>query len=323
MEQKPTFLQFLKNWMLPLSMTFGAVFYLFYHFVPALDAAEPHIDRILKEFQPVLVGIMLFLQFNLISPSDLRPRKWHIGILVFQTVAFLGFAFWAASISQADIKVLVETAMLCVICPTAAASGVITRKLGGDLPGDMACVVLTNCLAALMLPLMLPKVNPAISLSFGAAFTKILVRVFSILLLPCIAAWVIRYTWKSLQEKLATFADLAFYVWGICLAMAISLATKSLLESGLSLWVIAGIGLVSLLTCVFQFWLGRRIGRSGGRVTRITAGQALGQKNNGFLIWVCFTFLTPVTSVAGGLYAIWQNLINSWELYEHRKEAGE
>jgi len=25
--------------------------------------------------------------------------------------------------------------------------------------------------------------------------------------------------------------------------------------------------------------------------------------------------MTPVTSVAGGLYAVWQNLFNSWELY--------
>ena len=31
--------------------------------------------------------------------------------------------------------------------------------------------------------------------------------------------------------------------------------------------------------------------------------------------------MTPVTSVAGGLYAIWQNLYNSWELYQKEKEA--
>jgi hypothetical protein len=29
--------------------------------------------------------------------------------------------------------------------------------------------------------------------------------------------------------------------------------------------------------------------------------------------------MTPVTSVAGGLYSIWQNLVNSRELYEHHK----
>jgi BASS family bile acid:Na+ symporter len=47
----------------------------------------------------------------------------------------------------------------------------------------------------------------------------------------------------------------------------------------------------------------------------------LGQKNTGFLIWLGYNYMTPVTSVAGGLYAIWQNLYNSWELYQKEKEA--
>ena len=66
-----------------------------------------------------------------------------------------------------------------------------------------------------------------------------------------------------------------------------------------------------MLCCFLQFFAGRRIGS-------ITGGQTLGQKNTGFLIWLGYNYLTPVTSVAGGLYAIWQNLFNSWELY--RKE---
>ena len=53
----------------------------------------------------------------------------------------------------------------------------------------------------------------------------------------------------------------------------------------------------------------------------ITPGQALGQKNTGFLIWLGYNYMTPVTSVAGGLYAIWQNLFNSWELYRKEKRA--
>ena len=44
------------------------------------------------------------------------------------------------------------------------------------------------------------------------------------------------------------------------------------------------------------------------RPDEITAGQALGQKNSGFLIWLGYSYMTPVTSVAGGLYSIWQNI---------------
>ena len=33
-----------------------------------------------------------------------------------------------------------------------------------------------------------------------------------------------------------------------------------------------------------------------------------------------YTFMTPVTSVAGGFYSIWHNIYNSYQLYEKRKE---
>ena len=85
------------------------------------------------------------------------------------------------------------------------------------------------------------------------------------------------------------------------------------MESSLGHWAIAGIVLVSMFCCFIQFFTGRRIGSDA--IGNLTAGQALGQKNTGFLIWLGYNYMTPVTSVAGGLYAVWQNLFNSWELY--------
>ena len=132
---------------------------------------------------------------------------------------------------------------------------------------------------------------------------------------------------KKLHEKLVGIAGWAFYIWGFTLCLSIYLATKALIGSGISIWAAILIGIVSLLCTLIQFVPGRRIGRYGLARTptpksaepdSITAGQAFGQKNNGFLIWLGYTWMTPVTSVAGGLYSIWQNLVNSWELYEQR-----
>ena len=111
------------------------------------------------------------------------------------------------------------------------------------------------------------------------------------------------------------FAPNSFYIWIIGLSLAMLLATHALFMNYPGGWALAGIVAVSMGTCALQFFLGRRIGK--GRVDSITAGQGLGQKNTGFLIWLGYNYLTPVTSVAGGLYAIWQNLFNSWELYQH------
>ena len=41
----------------------------------------------------------------------------------------------------------------------------------------------------------------------------------------------------------------------------------------------------------------------GRQVRKVTAGQALGQKNTVFAIWMAYTFMTPETAIIGGLCA--------------------
>ena len=93
---------------------------------------------------------------------------------------------------------------------------------------------------------------------------------------------------------------------------------KSLLEEIRNLGVMAGIAVVSLVCCLGQFAFGRFIGRRNGEI--ITGGQSLGQKNTVFAIWFAYTFLTPVTAIAGGFYSLWHNLVNTRQLYRHNHE---
>jgi BASS family bile acid:Na+ symporter len=79
--------------------------------------------------------------------------------------------------------------------------------------------------------------------------------------------------------------------------------------------VIAGIALVSLVCCLVQFAVGRWVAARYGE--RVTGGQALGQKNTVFAIWFAYTFLTPVTAIAGGFYSLWHNIVNTWQMYKH------
>ena len=30
--------------------------------------------------------------------------------------------------------------------------------------------------------------------------------------------------------------------------------------------------------------------------------------------------MSPVTALAGGFYAVWHNIVNSWQLYQARKQ---
>ena len=306
----------LRNWMLPVSMTLGVGIYLALHLSGA--PGEEEYLRFCAAVQPVLVAVMLFLQLNLVAPRDLRFHRWHLWVLLIQTLLFVGMAALALLVRNGGARVLLECAMLCFVCPTAAAAGVITTKLGGDLPGIMTYTVLANALASVLIPLMVPLVHPAVDMGFMPLFWAVVQRVFSILILPLLAAWLIRWLLPGLQRWLERYAGWAFYIWGICLMLSISLATDSLAGSGIGLGLALGIGGVSLVCCLLQFALGRRAARRYGPAASVTAGQALGQKNTGFIIWLGINYLTPVTSVAGGLYAIWHNLFNSWQLMKQK-----
>lgn len=48
--------------------------------------------------------------------------------------------------------------------------------------------------------------------------------------------------------------------------------------------------------------------------TRISAGQALGQKNTTLGIWMAHTYLNPIAALGTAAYIVWQNVFNSWQL---------
>ena len=303
--------------MLPGALVLGISSYLIYHFTPALRPIGPACHAIAAFGQRWLIAVLLFFQFVKVSPHDLKPVRWHFWALMLQVAGFTLCAAGVALASSVNVRIPLECAMICLICPTASAAGVITDRLGGNIAETVTYLVITNIAATLLIPLVIPLVCPSTEMGFWAYVWHIAARVFPLLLLPSVLAWIIRYTTKNLQRKLMRWAPNAFYVWGVSLTLAMVLATRAMVLSGLGAVTIVLIVLVSMAACFLQYFVGRRLHRGDS----VTPGQALGQKNTGLMIWLGYSYLTPVTSVAGGLYAIWQNLFNSWELYrkEHNK----
>jgi BASS family bile acid:Na+ symporter len=231
--------------------------------------------------------------------------------------------------------VLIESAMLCLICPTATAAAVVTRKLGGDVAGITTYTVLINLLTAVLVPLVVPLIRPMQGMDFWMAFSVIVAKIFPLLIMPCLMAWLVRYLAPDFHKRLLEFPDLAFYLWAVALTLAITVTTRSIIHSDMSLALLLWMAAISLMCCVLQFALGRYVGSRylpremrgrteedaviarGKAVRTVTAGQSLGQKNTVFAIWMGYTFMTPETAIVGGLYSIWHNLYNSWQLYRH------
>ncbi len=316
-----TFVRFLKDWSLPLAMLSGIAAYFLYVNIPFFDGTHRAVNELIGYIQPTLIFLMLFVTFCKIKISDLHLTKWHFTLLGFQLLTFILFALIAAFLPLSlSLKVLAESAMVCFICPTATAAAVITARLGGNEAPLLTYTILVNLAVALVAPFFLTLVNHIEGMDFFSSFILIMGKVFPLLLCPLAVALLVRRLIPSLHEYIVRRCrNLPFYLWLVALSLAIGITVKSIVHSEISIWTMVGIAIVSFISCMVQFAVGRRVGASFGE--SICAGQSLGQKNTVFAIWLAYTFLTPATSIAGGFYSVWHNLVNTWQLCKknHRK----
>jgi len=302
-------IRFIKNWTLPLSMLTGVIGYFIYVNIPFLAPTKPFVNEFIAIIQPTLIFLMLFVTFCKVDPRDLRPSRMHLWLLLVQVGIFCLLGIPLILFPDTEFRVVLEGAMICMITPTATAAAVVTGKLGGNTQSLVSYTIIINMVSAIVIPLALPMVHPNPALTFVPSF---------LLILPFLAAWAVRAYLPKLHAKLLGFKDLAFYMWAVALAIAIAVTIRSIVHSNVAIVYLIGIAIASLITCIAQFAIGKKIG--GDYNDRIGAGQSLGQKSTVFSIWLGATFLSPVTSMAGGFYSIWHNVYNSYQLYQKRKE---
>ena len=310
--------KFLRDWSLPIAMLGGVVMYLLYTNIPLFDGTHDFVSSVISYLQPGLIFAMLFVTFCKVRVKELKPARWHLWLLAFQILSFIAISLtitFSPNMSE-TVRVLIEAAMMCLLCPTATAAAVITARLGGNSASLISYTMQINIAVALVAPLMLAMSHPVEGMSLTASFLLIMSKVFPLLLCPLLCAELVRRFMPRLHSLLVTKGrNVPFYLWLVALSLAIAMTSRAIAHSSLSVWVMAGIAVVSLVCCLVQFAFGRYIGRRNGEV--IAAGQSLGQKNTVFAIWFAYTFLTPVTAIAGGFYSLWHNLVNTWQLYKY------
>lgn len=298
-----------------ISILVGVLAYFVFIAIPFPPAVHHFANQAVSIVQPLLLFSMLFLTYCRINPHDLRLCRWHLWVLALQAGFFIALAIILIFLPAGDLRIILEGAMLCLICPTATAGAVITGRLGGNINNITTYTILINILVSILIPTFVPFVHPNPELGFVNSSLLILGKVFPLLLLPLISAFLLRFISPSLTEKFAKRSDLSFYLWAVALALAITVTTRSIMHADLKLSTELWLVVVSLISCALQFWLGRKIGYRYNDT--ITAGQAFGQKNTVLAIWMGYTFFTPITSIVGGFYSIWHNIVNSYQLYRH------
>ena len=250
-------------------------------------------------------------------------------------------------LTEGDIALVAQGLMVCVIMPTATAAPIIAGKLGGSIQNLTTFSLLSNIATAVIVPAFLPVVHTEVGIEFVAAMLMILRRVTPMLLGPFVAAWLLRLVYEWYYKQKGTprrftlskrWASMPFYLWILLLIVLISQITYTLLTQEYSGWAIVALCGGSLVACLLQFMLGRWIGYrfpatshgadyqdilinpaaaaySIAQKSRITAGQAFGQKNTALGIWMAQMYLHPLSSIGPAAYIIWQNLLNSYQLW--------
>lgn len=311
-------LKFVRSWALLFSMGAGILGYFIYAAIPGLAPTRPYALAAVEFLQPLLIFVMLFLTFCKVNPRHLRMRPWYWALLGVQGGVFALLGLLVMQLPAGGLRIVLEGAMICFICPVATAAAVVTRRLGGSPSHITTYTILCNLMVAVMIPVMVPLVHPHPGLSVFNAMMLILGKVFPLLLLPLFLAFLVRWLSPKLHFALTRLRDLPFRLWVVALFLAIAVTMRYIMHSHLTLLTGLGLLAAALVGCLAQFAIGWAVGDRYGE--RTTAGQALGQKNTVFAIWIGYTFFTPVTSVVGGFYSLFHNIVNSIQLHSAAKK---
>lgn len=291
----------LKSYMMPIAMTVGVIFY-----------------KQVSTFAlitPFLIGLMLFLTYCNIDYRRIKFSKFHFVLIAIQLLGSIAAYLVLLPVNH----ILAQGAMICILAPTATAAPVVTGMLGGDVESLSTYSLFCNILIAFVAPICFAFMGNVDANSFWHAVLIIGEKVFALLLFPFVLAYILGMLLPSAHRIIRKWKSCSLYLWSIALIIITGQTVKFVIEQGSGHYFLEiGLGLTALFVCVGQFVLGRYVGRRYGNT--IAGGQGLGQKNTILAIWMALTYLNPIASVAPGAYVLWQNVINSYQVWRIRKQ---
>lgn len=295
-------MQKLKNYMLPLAMIVGALGHSWLSGLAFL--------------MPWLLFFMLLFSFARIAPRDVTFNRLHITLLAIQLLGCLG-VYWAL---RGWNPVIAESVFICVLAPTATAAAVITGLLGGSVGFLTSYILASNVMVSVAAPVLFSYIGTNRDLPFWESVWNICGEVMPILILPLGVAWLIRWLWPRAQQWFTKLSQVPLYLWAVSLTIVTGRTVHFLVEQENPDYTVEfSIAGLTLVICGVQFLVGRRLGRRYG--DPVSGGQALMQKNTVLAIWMSQIYLSPIASVGPAAYILWQNLLNSWQLWRKSQRA--
>lgn len=263
---------------------------------------------------PYLIGLMLLFTYSKLNFRELSIFPMPLVLILIQVgasiIAYLALYRWNPLFAQ--------QAFICLLCPVATSAPVTTNILGGNTASIVSYTLLCYFVIALVFPLLLPLAGGVGEETFLSTSLVIAKQIMPLIFLPLIVAVFVRKISYKFNFFLVNGQDIAFYLWGLTLTLVIGKATTYVAQQPSNLIPMEiGLALIALVACLLQFAIGREVGLH--YKDAIAATQGLGQKNIALAMWIGFTYLNPLVSVGLAAYSIWQNIINSAQIYHKTK----
>jgi len=257
---------------------------------------------------PFFIFAMLFCTFCRVNIRDMKPSWLHLWLMVAQIVGTVAIYYLLRPFGNT----VAQGGMICALAPMAMGAVVIAGMLGANIATMATHSLICNLAIAFIAP-------PLLSAWGNGACTvmEILARVSPLLIAPFVVAQLCRWLTPKAAHWIGSHAMISFYIWLLSLIVIMGKTTKFIIDSGTEhLTTEMLMAAVALVICLAQFGVGKWLGKRYG--DKAAGGQALGQKNTVLAIWLSQSFLNPLACVAPTAYIVWQNLVNSYQIYKHR-----
>ncbi|MGL5681753.1 MAG: hypothetical protein ACRDDZ_01695 [Marinifilaceae bacterium] len=294
--------QKIRPFMLPFAMLTGGIFYEFFSRISFLS--------------PWVIFLILFLTYCRFAIKEFKFTRLHWGLILFQIITsallYVGLSVWDQTLAQG--------VMICVLVPTAMSAPVVTGLLGGSVVFVAAYTLIGNTVMAVVSPFLFSLIGTHGDLSVGEAFIQICYKVVPLLVFPLLLALFVGKFLPTVNAQIKKYPTISFYLWNVGLMLVTGKTVYFLVTHSRGNYAeVILIALVVLAVCIMQFAVGKRLGDKYGE--RIAAGQSLGQKNTILAIWMAQTYLNPLASIGPASYVLWQNIINSYQMWKKERAS--
>ncbi|HLP05781.1 MAG TPA: hypothetical protein VK152_10165 [Paludibacter sp.] len=290
----------IKPYMMPIAMAVGALFFKWLGTMAFLT--------------PYLIFIMLFLTYCKLDMENVRLSWLHLWLLGIQ----FGVSLCVYFILLPANELLAQGVLICVLAPTGTAAPVVTGMLKGNVASITAYSLISNMLLALAAPVIFSFIGTNHDLPFMESFLLVAKRVGVLLLLPFALALTLGKASPRVKASIGNYSGLSFYLWTFSLSVVTARTVQFVSEQEATTYTIEMvIGIAAAIACIGQFIAGRAIGKHYNDT--VAGGQSIGQKNTILAIWMAQTYLNPIASIGPGAYVLWQNMVNSYQVWLKRK----